>query len=548
MVWRPTRGSRVKWHSDANGVAWVSLTMEDFTLDPAGPRYVGGRTVVVHASAGTKVACGVITPLGGTEVLTIATYPGWGGEDTSEVRGVILEKQWRAPSVHFFGVLVGLEPGVTGGWHVHTGYSCDDTDAVGGHYYDPDDPNGDPWNIGNTNYQSDGRGVARIDKVMPDFSLYDGGSLHGAVYGRDIVVHLQNSANKAGCGPKPLGERLLPPPGAPSPPSPSPPPPSPPPPPPPGPPSPQPPPSPPPPPPSPPSPPPALVEGYSASDPHAIVDLATYPGAASSVGGALAVQSRGDRLFIYGYVTGLEASKSGGWHVHSGFSCTDTSLVGGHYYDPAVTPVDPWIGVSWASDENGVAEVSFDIGGFTLHDVMAVAGRTIVIHDSTGAKKGCGVITPTKAELVSLGDYPGYGGDQPKVRGLLAVEDAEDGLRTHGTIVGLEPSRTGGWHIHSGYSCAETSAVGGHYYDAAHRRRPVDAVEHVLRGGREGRGADRQDDAVVLDAPARQAAGVRPDGGGAPGVELGCEAGVRRDRRRVRRDGRRRLHRAVPGV
>ena len=87
-------------------------------------------------------------------------------------------------------------------------------------------------------------------------------------------------------------------------------------------------------------------------------------------------------------MTGLEASKSGGWHVHSGFSCSDTSLVGGHYYDPAVTPVDPWIGVSWASDEKGVAEVSFDIGGFTLHDVMAVAGRTIVIHDSTGAKKG----------------------------------------------------------------------------------------------------------------------------------------------------------------
>ena len=81
------------------------------------------------------------------------------------------------------------------------------------------------------------------------------------------------------------------------------------------------------------------------------------------------------------------------------------------------------------------------------------------------------MITPTKAQLVSLGDYPGYTGGR-EVRGLLAVEDAEDGLRTHGTIVGLEPSLTGGWHIHSGYSCAETpaglttGAVGGHYYDA----------------------------------------------------------------------------------
>ena len=112
------------------------------------------------------------------------------------------------------------------------------------------------------------------------------------------------------------------------------------------------------------------------------------------------------------------------------------------------------------------------------------------------------------------------------MRGLLAVEDAEDGLRTHGTIVGLEPSRTGGWHIHSGYSAlrlarsAATTTMGS--------GRPVDPFEHVLRGGREGRGADRQDDAVVLDAHARQAAGVRPDGGRALGVELGCEAGVRR--------------------
>ena len=50
-------------------------------------------------------------------------------------------------------------------------------------------------------------------------------------------------------------------------------------------------------------------------------------------------------------------------------------------------------------------------------------------------KLGCGVITPTKAELVSLGDYPGYTGGR-EVRGLLAVEDAEGGLRTH-AIVGL---------------------------------------------------------------------------------------------------------------
>ena len=105
------------------------------------------------------------------------------------------------------------------------------------------------------------------------------------------------------------------------------------------------------------------------------------------------------------------------------------------------------------------------MSGATLYETNPVAGRVLVVSDSSNVKLGCGVITPTKAELVSLGDYPGYTGGR-EVRGLLAVEDAEGGLRTHGTIVGLEPSLTGGWHIHSGYSCAETRAVGGHYYDA----------------------------------------------------------------------------------
>ena len=73
---------------------------------------------------------------------------------------MMLEKQvgfGDASSVHFKGMLVGLEPSVTGGWHVHTGYSCEDTAAVGGHYFDGLTP--DPWTVANTNYQSDEDGV-----------------------------------------------------------------------------------------------------------------------------------------------------------------------------------------------------------------------------------------------------------------------------------------------------------------------------------------------------------------------------------------------------
>ena len=128
----------------------------------------------------------------------------------------MLEKQVNSSLVHFKGMLTGLEPSVTGGWHVHTGYSCASGSAVGGHYFDGLDA--DPWTAVNTNYQSDARGVAVIDKLMPDFSLYSGAR---AVYGRDLVVHQQQASVKSGCGYLPMGEVVLPPP--PSPPAPPPP-------------------------------------------------------------------------------------------------------------------------------------------------------------------------------------------------------------------------------------------------------------------------------------------------------------------------------------
>ena len=119
------------------------------------------------------------------------------------------------------------------------------------------------------------------------------------------------------------------------------------------------------------------------------------------------------------------------------------------------------------ADTNGVATISHSEPDFTLHDDMAVAGRTVVFHLGTNSavKIGCGVITPTKAQLVSLGDYPGYTGGR-EVRGLLAVEDAGAGC-AHGTIVGLEPRTdlTGGWHP-LGVQLRRDQRGRRHYYDA----------------------------------------------------------------------------------
>ena len=46
------------------------------------------------------------------------------------------------------------------------------------------------------------------------------------------------------------------------------------------------------------------------------------------------------------------AGNSCGVHIHSGYSCDDASLVGGHYFTGDVAS-DPWTAISYTSDSNG---------------------------------------------------------------------------------------------------------------------------------------------------------------------------------------------------
>ena len=86
---------------------------------------------------------------------------------------------------------------------------------------------------------------------------------------------------------------------------------------------------------------------------------------------------------------GLEADCVGcGIHIHSGFTCDDASLVGGHHWDKdifgATATDDPWNAESYFSDSVGVSTSGFVIdSGFGLRNNK---GRAVVVHASDGSR------------------------------------------------------------------------------------------------------------------------------------------------------------------
>lgn len=48
---------------------------------------------------------------------------------------------------------------------------------------------------------------------------------------------------------------------------------------------------------------------------------------------------------------------------------------------------------------------------------------------------------------------------------MIVTEETETGITMRGTLAGLPPAITAGFHIASGYSCVDEKAVGGKYYE-----------------------------------------------------------------------------------
>ena len=213
--------------------------------------------------------------------------------------------------------------------------------------------------------------------------------------------------------------------------------------------------------------------------------MGRYPGVPPTynVGGTLVFQAIGNHsIRVHGVVTGLQPGATGGWHVHSGFTCTDAFGVLDHYYDATNGQSDPWSAVRYTADASGVAEVDLTMPGFTLKGALPVMGRTVVFHladnEPSRPRIGCGRIEPSTAQFATVGAYPAYTGALQIVRGIVYVDHTTSGVQLKGTLSGLEASTSGGWHVHSGYSCDAGAGVFGHYF-AAGGADPWNAVTYT---------------------------------------------------------------------
>ena len=106
--------------------------------------------------------------------------------------------------------------------------------------------------------------------------------------------------------------------------------------------------------------------------------LAAYPGYAGdlTVTGTIEVTGTAEATSLAFDMSGLEASASGGIHIHSGVSCEEASLVGGHFWKP-FDGADPWTTV-YTSDADGNPAATVTVAsGYTVEEVT---GQTVVVH------------------------------------------------------------------------------------------------------------------------------------------------------------------------
>ena len=168
---------------------------------------------------------------------------------------------------------------------------------------------------------------------------------------------------------------------------------------------------------------------------------------------------------------GIDSSSANscGIHIHAGTSCTRDAE--GHYYLNGVS--DPWTSVVYTPDASGVVSGA-SATVVTGLDSQRVAGRTLIVHDKSGARIACAILgTGGTAALRAEGFVPYFNNPGFSVSGSVGPMTTSGTTQTFTySLVGVDPlcssgaasatPNSCGVHIHSGTSCSADAL--GHYY------------------------------------------------------------------------------------
>jgi hypothetical protein len=122
-----------------------------------------------------------------------------------------------------------------------------------------------------------------------------------------------------------------------------------------------------------------------------------------------------DIIAYYGTVRGVTrnldstidctATNACGVHIHAGYACDTSETQGPHLYDMVKVPIDPWIIERHeSSDENGIGRYS----GVVDQGTNDIDGRAFVVHNETGGRIACGILTLEDQEATDDDYYDDY--------------------------------------------------------------------------------------------------------------------------------------------
>merc|ERR1712232_157002 len=124
-----------------------------------------------------------------------------------------------------------------------------------------------------------------------------------------------------------------------------------------------------------------------------MADMGVYPGQdtpAYTPSGQIKVIALSETsLKLIGEVENIEPNcEECGVHIHAGTSCDSADLVLGHFWEGPRE--DPWLTTYYSTDASGTGTIDLILSDFP--ETPDALERTVVLHDSTGARIACGVL------------------------------------------------------------------------------------------------------------------------------------------------------------